>query len=124
MATEPDESRVQTAEDTYRLLRAAVLQRRPVSCTYDGLRRLLCPHVLGTNRAGQKRVFCYQYGGGSSSGLQPRAGSGSWRCLAVDKLDEVELTEGDWHTEAHARQRCVDQVEVSADQPDELQKGQ
>ncbi|MFN7992023.1 MAG: hypothetical protein U0Q18_00385 [Bryobacteraceae bacterium] len=52
------------------------------------------------------------------------AGSGAWRCLAVEKLDEVELLEEEWRTEARAPQRCVDRVDASVDQPDELQKGQ
>lgn len=62
---------IQTVEDMYRLVWAAVASKRPVEATYHGRRRLFCPHRLGRNKAGQPRVLCYQYGGDSESGLEP-----------------------------------------------------
>jgi hypothetical protein len=60
-----------------------------VAAVYDGLPRLLCPHVLG-RKSGRLRMFCYQFGGNSNSGpaVAPEA-MGGWRCLAVEKLSRV-----------------------------------
>ena len=106
---------VQSMEDIYRLLRTAVVQRRPIAAIYDDSPRLFCPHVLGYNEPGQYRTFCYQYGGESRSAPQPQAGIGIWRCIALEKLRSVELLVGPWQTEPHARQRCVKHVEVEAE---------
>jgi hypothetical protein len=84
---------------------------------YDGLPRLLCPHVLGRNKEGRLGALCYQFGGSSGSGLrQGSDGLGGWRCLAVDKLSEVEFSNGVWKTESHAnRQSCIEQVDFDVD---------
>lgn len=51
--------------------------------------------------------------------MQPKSGVGSWRCLALEKFSSVELMDGPWQTEPHARQRCVENIEVDAeDHPD------
>jgi len=52
---------------------------------------------------------------------------GGWRCIAVDKLSQVALQAGAWHTEPRSgRQHCVEEIEFDADaQPgDNPQKGQ
>jgi len=74
--------------EIYDLLRLAATRGRPVVALYDGLPRLLCPHVLG-RKSGRLHAFCYSFGGGSHSGL-PRAPerTGEWRCLAVEKFGE------------------------------------
>ncbi len=122
----PGSDTVQSQEDIHRLVRAAVIHRRPIAAIYDDRRRLFCPHVLGYNEANQYRVFCFQYGGESRSALRAGAGIGIWRCIALEKLRSVELLTGLWQTEPHARQRCVKHIEVEAeDHPDrEPQKGQ
>lgn len=102
-------------EPTYRVVYVAARHRRPIAANYDDAPRRLCPHVLGYNQPGEYRVFCYQYGGESGRGPQPRAGSGIWRCLSLDKLTGVELLDEGWRTEPHARQRCVRNVEIDAD---------
>ena len=111
----PAFGRSQSVEEVHRLVFAAVRHRRPIAAVYDGAPRLLCPHVLGYNQAGQHRVFCYQYGGGSRSAPQPTASSGIWRCLSLKKLAQVELLDGAWRTEPHAPQRCVEHVEIDAE---------
>jgi hypothetical protein len=42
------------------------------------------------------RVLCYQYAGESQSGLGPVGAPQNWRCLAVEKLSDVELLEAPW----------------------------
>jgi len=105
---------------------AAAVQHRPITALYDGTRRLLCPHVLGYNQPVEWRAFCYQYGGETKSGPLPASGEGIWRCLAMRKFSSVEVLDGPWRTEAHAAQRCVEHVQVDAeDYPDgDPQNGQ
>lgn len=73
-------------------------------------------------------MLCYQYGGESESGLEPVGSPANWRCIAVEKLSDVELLEDAWRTAPnHSRpQTCVAEVDVDAeDQPDRTpQKGQ
>ena len=89
MTPQPDKERA--AGEIYLLLRLAAVRKRPVAAVYDGLPRLLCPHVLG-RKSGRLRVLCYQFGGISNSGLTMASeASGSWRCLAVEKLSQVEF---------------------------------
>jgi hypothetical protein len=68
------EAKIQTVEEVYRLVWAAVVNRRPIGASYHGLPRLFCPHRLGRNKDGELRVLCYQYGGESES----RTGSGGF----------------------------------------------
>ena len=117
----PHPAEAQAVSEIYELLRLAAARRQPVTAFYDGLLRLLCPHVLG-RKSGRLHVFCYQFGGSSNSGL-PMApdGVGDWRCLAVEKLSQVELRAGAWHTEPRSpRQTCIDEIDFDADaQPEE-----
>jgi hypothetical protein len=104
----------QSPEEIRRLVSAAAVQHRPIAAVYDGAKRLLCPHVLGYNQPGERRVFCYQYGGETKSGLLLSSG-GIWRCLAMSKLSMVEVLFGPWRTEPHAPQRCIEHIELDAD---------
>src|SRR5690242_3050022 len=90
----------QALDEIYGLLLRAAAGKQPVAAVYDGLPRLLCPHVLGRNGEGRLRALCYQFGGSSGSGLRlGPEGVGGWRCIAVDKLSRVELQMGLWRTE-------------------------
>lgn len=107
--------------EIYELLRYAAAHRQPVAATYDGQPRLLCPHV-GGRKLSRLHVFCYQFGGSSNS-VEPLAPEdrGVWRCLAVEKLSQVELRADAWHTEPRSpRQTCIDEIDFDADaQPEE-----
>jgi hypothetical protein len=67
-------------------------------------------------------------GGSSGSALRHGFdGVGFWRWLAVNKLSQVELREGEWRTESHAsRQSGVEPIDIDTDaQPGgEPQNGQ
>ena len=105
----------QAPEEIHGLVSIAAVQHRPIAALYDGARRLLCPHVLGYNQPGERRVFCYQYGGETKSGPLPTSGAGIWRCLALRKFSSVEMLDDPWRTEPHAPQRCVEHIELDAD---------
>ena len=116
-----------SASEVYAILRNAATRRQPVAATYDGQPRLLCPHV-GGRKSGQWHVFCYQFEGGSNSAesLAPE-GTGLWRCFAVEKLSQVELRMGAWHTEPRSdRQTCIDDIDFDTDAQlgDDPHKGQ
>ena len=109
-------------DEIYALLRTAGARKQPVAAMYEGHPRLFCPHLLGRSKQGRRNAFCYQFGGTSVSGLRTvSAGVGGWRCIVVDKLSQVELQSGGWHTEPRSsRQTCIEEVEFDADaQPGE-----
>jgi photosystem II stability/assembly factor-like uncharacterized protein len=74
-------AKIQTVEDMYRLLWAAIANKQPISAIYKDRPRLFCPHRLGRNRQGEGRVLGYQYGGESESGLAPSGSPENWRCV-------------------------------------------
>ena len=117
----PKPAEASGVSEIYELLRYAAAHRRPVAATYDGQPRLLCPHV-GGRKSSSLHVFCYQFGGSSNS-VEPLApeGRGVWRCLAVEKLSQVELRTDAWHTEPRSpQQTCIDEIDFDADaQPEE-----
>jgi hypothetical protein len=122
----PQPAEAQAVREIYALLRLAAARRQSVAATYDGLFRLLCPHVLG-RKSGRLHVFCYQFGGSSNSGLLMAPGVGAWRCLVVERLSQVELRADAWHTEPRSRrQTCIDEIDFDADAQsgDNPQKGQ
>jgi hypothetical protein len=104
----------QSPEEVPRLVCAAAVEHRPIVAQYDGVQRLLCPHVVGYNRPGEWRVFCYQFGGETKRGPRADGGEGIWRCLSLKKLSGVKFMDGPWRSEPHARQRCVKNIEVDA----------
>ena len=111
------QARIQTVEDIYRLVRAAVVSKRPLRAMYHGHDRRFCPHRLGRNHQGDIRVLCYQYAGESDSGLQAAGSPANWRCMALEKLSRVELLKDSWHTAPnHSRpQTCIAEVDVDAE---------
>ena len=99
---------MQTDTDAYSLLADAVRRREQVVATYNGRRRAFCPHALGSRR-GQHRVLAYQFAGDPG---QSRAEG--WRCMDVDKLQDVETRPGPWHSapNIYNPQTCMDTVEL------------
>jgi hypothetical protein len=94
-----------------------VESRRPISAAYHDRPRLFCPHRLGRNSKGERRVLCYQYGGESESGLGPPGSASNWRCIALEELSQVKLLHGPWRTAPnHSRPaRCIVDVDIDAD---------
>jgi hypothetical protein len=123
----PQPTQAQAVNAIYELLRLAAARRQAVAAIYDGLPRLLCPHVLG-RKSGRLHMVCYPFGGSGHSGWATEAdGVGRRRCLAVEKLSQVEWRADAWHTEPRSpRQTCIDEIDFDADaQPGEdPQKGQ
>ncbi len=96
--------------DNYALLEQAIERRAQVIATYDGAAREFCPHALGTKN-GTHHVLAYQFGGGSAHGLPP---NGEWRCFAMDRLTNLTMRPGPWHTAPNIfnPQSCLDTIDV------------
>src|ERR1700729_2819069 len=100
----------QGINETYALLRRATARKQPVAASYDGLPRLLCPHVLG-RKAGRYHALVYQIGGKSNSLPVMLSEAGVWRCLAVEKLSQVEFRDDAWRAGPRSRpQTCIDEI--------------
>jgi hypothetical protein len=100
---------------TLELLRQALVERPPVSASYDGFPRLFCPHVLGTTD-GEERCLAWQFGGEGSRGPVTLP-SAAWRCLRVAKLTDVRLQPGAWQAGPLplSTQTCVRVVALSVE---------
>jgi hypothetical protein len=92
----------------YVFFRNAILAERQVVCRYDGRKRELCPHIIGTNRSGEEVVLAWQFGG-ESSGPLPQ-----WRCLRLANVRDARMREGRWHEGGSHRteQTCVSEIDL------------
>ena len=111
-------AKIQTVDDIYRVVWTAISNKKPIEAGYDGRRRLLCPHRWPELAEGAVlRVLCYQYGGGSQSGLEISGSPANWRCLVVEKLSNVKLLDEGWRTAPnHSRPAsCVVEADIDAE---------
>jgi hypothetical protein len=93
---------------TYSLFRNAILGQRQVTCVYDGRRRELCPHIIGTSKNGEKVVLAWQFGG-ESGGKLPQ-----WRCLRLANVRNARARDGRWHEGGShlMTQSCVADIDL------------
>lgn len=100
---------------TYELIKLAILNKNCVTCVYNGYTRKMTPHVIGTKN-GKRQALFYQYGGESSSGLS-RDPVKNWRCIEIDKIEDIEINRDPFQTaHNHSRtQTCVDIIDVEVD---------
>ena len=103
---------------THDLILEAMRGRKQVICTYKGLRREICPIVLGLTN-GEEQMLAYQFGGRSSRPM--RGPKTRWRCMKLSDVRDAELREGEWHSGGtHSQaQSCVQVVDydVNPDSP-------
>lgn len=98
----------------YRTVRDAVSNKQIIKAKYDGYEREMCPHVIGTNKEGREHVFVYQFGGYSSKGKIIPNSKSNWRCIQIDKLENVRVEDGEWHTGNNhsTAQVCVANIDL------------
>ena len=96
------------ASATYTLFRNAILAEQQVVCLYDGRRRELCPHIIGTNKRSEEVVLAWQFGG-ESSGPLPQ-----WRCLKLANVSNARARKGRWHEGGshQTTQTCVSDIDL------------
>ena len=92
----------------YALVRNAILREQQVICTYEGRRRELCPHIIGTNKAGEEVVLAWQFAE-ESSGKLPQ-----WRCLRLAHIRDAYAHDGHWHEGGSHKvtQKCVTAIDL------------
>ena len=93
---------------TYSLFRQAILGEQQVICFYEGRKRELCPHIIGTNKSGEEVVLAWQFGGASSGPLP------QWRCLRLAHVRDARARSGPWHEGGSHRttQTCVMTIDL------------
>ena len=97
--------------EAFELIKQAINERKLISAVYHDLRRELCPHALGW-KAEREHALFFQVGGDSAKGI---AFAGSWRCLNLDELSDVEMHKGEFITGPgyyDHPQKCVDRIEA------------
>jgi hypothetical protein len=107
----------------YRLFWRAVRARQQIACIYDGRYREICPIILGYSTDAQETVFAFQFDGESTRKLPA---GGAWRCFRLAGMTDIRLHSGEWHsgTRHSAPQTCIHYVDVDANIPDTLTRGQ
>src|ERR1700753_4411453 len=92
----------------YALFRNAILAEQQVTCVYEGRKRGLCPHIIGTNKRGEEVVLAWQFAG-ESSGPLPQ-----WRCLRLAEVKDARMRDGRWHAgSSHTTtQSCVSAIDL------------
>jgi predicted DNA-binding transcriptional regulator YafY len=73
-------------------LHAALRARRPVTVSYHGRHRIVCPHALGWKND-RALVLAYQTGGQTSTGTLPADPRQRWRCMYIDEIDDVDTVD-------------------------------
>ena len=99
-----------TTTRRYQVIRNAIANKQNLAAFYDNYYRVFSPHTIGHTGL-EARVLGLQFAGGSSRGL---AHGGNWRCFAIDRLEDVEVVAGSWHTlDTHSRpQTCIRVVDL------------
>ena len=93
---------------TYALVRNAILRQQQLVCTYDGRRRELCPHIIGTNKTDEEVVLAWQFAG-ESAGRLPQ-----WRCLRLSRVRDASTRDGRWYEGGSHKtaQSCVTAIDL------------
>ncbi len=73
------------------LITEGIKKRKAMSFKYNGHFVKMYPYALGTNQEG-KKVFFYQYAGGSDKPLSDIPAF-RWRCLLVNQMEELDFTD-------------------------------
>jgi hypothetical protein len=92
------------------VLLQAMREERPVTCTYQGHIREICPVMLG--RTGlEEKALVFQFGGSTSKGRIPAPGE--WKCFRLEEVRDAVLIEGRWHagTSHTTASSCMKMVE-------------
>lgn len=97
---------------TYTLFRNAILARQQIVCTYDGLRRELCPVIIGHDAEGNEALLAWQFAGQTSG--KPLPSGGAWKCLKLAKVRNAAARDGPWREGGShlSKQSCVAHIDL------------
>lgn len=82
---------------TWAILAQALHTRRPVAATYNGHRRVICPHALDWNN-GRPKLLAYQISGATSTGPLPTDTTQRWRSMFIDNIEHPIIIDRPWQT--------------------------
>ncbi|HTC50137.1 MAG TPA: hypothetical protein VK722_22645 [Candidatus Aquilonibacter sp.] len=109
---------MQSATETYALIRQAILAKDILAVSYRGSVREMCPHVLGKTKEASYALM-YQFAGESKAGLKQDGSPDNWRCLRIEELSHVAVRKanGEWHTASNysVMQNCVTEIDVQVE---------
>ena len=91
------------------LLVRAVLEHRTVNLVYEGLRRIVEPHLIGIHEAGEPILAAFQTGGFSHSGDLP-----GWRTFITTKVESVDPREEIFTPRSDCERMAEGMVEIFA----------
>ncbi|MEW8030188.1 MAG: hypothetical protein AB2792_07670 [Candidatus Thiodiazotropha sp.] len=66
----------------------AIQEKRLLSFTYKGYRRVVEPHTHGISTANNECLRCYQVSGGSVSGRVP-----DWKMMTTNNIDGLTISD-------------------------------
>ena len=81
---------IQLISEKVNIIKKAMDERKSISAYYDRFFRKLSPYELGTKK-GKYQCLFYQYGGESSSGTINGKSKSNWRCLKLNKLEQIQI---------------------------------
>jgi len=87
----------------------ATLDHRTVNMVYEGLRRVVEPHLVGIHEAGEPMVAAFQTGGFSHSGDLP-----GWRTFITAKVESVDAREETFTPRSDCERMAEGMVEIFA----------
>jgi hypothetical protein len=98
---------------TFQIIYGAIQNKQQIIATYDGHVREMCPHAVGFKRGIEQALF-YQFAGGSSKGPITQDTKNNWRCLALSKLSNISVRDGEWHTFSNHSEAstCIDDIRL------------
>ena len=96
----------------YKIIKNAIENSKCVTLTFDGYKRNLAPHILGSKK-GEKSCLFYQYSGSSKSGLSKNIEE-NWRCLPISKIKNIEINSDEFVSAPNysKSQTCIDKIDV------------
>lgn len=81
---------IQIISEKINIIKKAMDERKSISAYYDRLFRKLSPYELGAKKGIYQCLF-YQYAGESSKGIINGKSKYNWRCLKLDKLEQIQI---------------------------------
>ncbi|MFI5149414.1 MAG: hypothetical protein ACHQRM_06740 [Bacteroidia bacterium] len=97
----------------YVTVQKAITNKQQIYAVYNGYKRQLCPHQIGSIK-GVAHGFFYQFAGEDESGIA-RETELNWRCFPLDEMREVMYIEGSFYPKGKfvMPPSGLDKVEVS-----------
>ena len=97
---------------TFEKIKEAIINKKQIVANYKWYNRKMCPHVIWTKNWRKQALF-YQFWWESSKWKIIPWSKENWRCIQIDLLENVNISEWEWHTSNnHSKwQTCIEYIE-------------